>query len=436
MRYRIEELIQGGVLIINDGYRAKNSELGHRGLPFARAGNLNNGFQFHDADRFPLENVAELALKTSKPGDVVFTSKGTVGRFGFVKAETEPFVYSPQLCFWRTLNNRKIESRWLYYWMHGREANEQFSSLKGQTDMADYINLRDQRRMSICLPSIDEQRMVVRILGVLDDKIELNRRMNETLESMARAIFKSWFVDFDPVRAKVEGRQPAGMDPETAALFPTNTQNTAAGNIPVGWRVGTLRDCCTRVENGGTPRRDNPEFWNPPSIEWLTSGEVRQAIVTDAHACISAAGLRCSSAKLWPVLTTVVALYGATAGQVSLLGKEMCANQACCGLIPRKDFGFFVYLHASSQIESLKRQARGSAQQNLSQQIVAEAPAILPENSVAMRFQIAVEPLFRLWTNQLRQSRVLAELRDTLLPKLLSGSIRIRDAEKPVEAAV
>lgn len=114
-------LIAKSQLVIGDGYRAKNDELGKVGLPFARAGNINNGFQFADADRFPVQNLVQVGNKVSQPGDVVFTSKGTVGRFGFVKPDTQNFVYSPQLCFWRSLNPGFIDPRFLYYWMLGPE---------------------------------------------------------------------------------------------------------------------------------------------------------------------------------------------------------------------------------------------------------------------------------------------------------------------------
>ncbi|MDE3140287.1 MAG: restriction endonuclease subunit S, partial [Pseudomonadota bacterium] len=218
-RHEVSKLIEAGTLLIGDGYRAKNDELGDHGLPFARAGNINDGFQFKDADHFPEGNLARVGNKVSRPGDVVFTSKGTVGRFAFVRPSTQRFVYSPQLCFWRALDASVIEPGFLFYWMFGREFFVQFKGVAGQTDMAEYVSLTDQRRMHITLPPIHEQRAIAHILGTLDDKIELNRRMSETLEAMARALFKAWFVDFEPVRAKhalskvegIEGRWQRGQ---------------------------------------------------------------------------------------------------------------------------------------------------------------------------------------------------------------------------------
>jgi type I restriction enzyme S subunit len=124
--------------VINDGYRAKNSELSNKGIPFARAQNINNGFRFDAADRFPEERLDRVGAKVSQEGDVVFTSKGTVGRFAFVRSDTPRFVYSPQLCFWRSLDRDLIDPRWLFYWMQSREFLIQYSGVAGQTDMAEY----------------------------------------------------------------------------------------------------------------------------------------------------------------------------------------------------------------------------------------------------------------------------------------------------------
>lgn len=244
----IAQLISDGILFIGDGYRAKNEELADHGLPFARGANINNGFLFDDVERVPSEKLQRIGNKVSKPGDVVFTSKGTVGRFAYVTEDIERFVYSPQLCFWRTLNPNVIDSRFLFYWMQGPEFFDQYSSVKGQTDMADYVSLTDQRRMKITLPPLPEQRAIARILGALDDKIEANRRANATLEATARALFQSWFVDFDPVRAKAEGRQPDGMDAETAALFPDSFEDSALGAVPAGWVVQPLSEHISAVK--------------------------------------------------------------------------------------------------------------------------------------------------------------------------------------------
>lgn len=180
-QYITGDLVEDGHLIIADGYRAKNSELGDSGLPFARAGNIDQGFQFDDADLLADDNVPRARYKVCEPGDVVFTSKGTVGRFAFVRPTTPRFVYSPQLCFWRVKNADLIDPQFLFFWMHGREFLDQLEALKAQTDMADYVSLRDQKEMEIRLPPRAQQTEIVRLLGPLEDRIALNREMNRTL---------------------------------------------------------------------------------------------------------------------------------------------------------------------------------------------------------------------------------------------------------------
>ena len=233
-RYEVSALIKAGALEIGDGYRAKNDELATSGLPFARAGNIKDGFQFADADRFPEENLERIGNKISESDDVVFTSKGTVGRFAFVREDTPRFVYSPQLCFWRSRDHGLIDPRFLFYWMSGREFFVQFKGVAGQTDMAEYVSLRDQRSMRLTLPPLPEQHTIAHILGTLDDKIELIRRMNETLEEMARALFKSWFIDFDPVHAK------AALKRHAAAQItpPLRGSRQAKGDSPQASRWG------------------------------------------------------------------------------------------------------------------------------------------------------------------------------------------------------
>jgi type I restriction enzyme, S subunit len=276
---------------------------------------------------------------------------------------------------------------------------------------------------NILLPPLPIQNQIAHILSSLDDKIELNRQMNRTLEGMARALFQSWFVDFDPVKAKMRGEMPHGMDEETAALFPDEMEEIDGREIPRGWRIGKFSDLCLRVENGGTPKREKHEYWNPPTIPWLTSGEVRQDIVTETDKFISPLGLENSSAKIWRIGTTIVAMYGATAGQVSLLATEVTANQACCGLIPRGATIFFLFLRVSSMSRELLQQARGSAQQNLSQGIIANFATIIAPDSVIQVFDDNIAPLFDKWVANIKESKQLSITRDSLLPRLLSGEL-------------
>jgi type I restriction enzyme S subunit len=149
VRVKAADLVRDRVLEIGDGYRAKNSELGTTGLPFIRAGNLNNGFDTAGADRLCRESVERAGSKVSHAGDVAFTSKGTIGRFARVTDQTEQFVYSPQVCYWRSLDPSRLQPVMLYCWMLSDDLREQIAAVAGQTDMAPYVSLQDQRQMSM-----------------------------------------------------------------------------------------------------------------------------------------------------------------------------------------------------------------------------------------------------------------------------------------------
>jgi type I restriction enzyme S subunit len=321
------------------------------------------------------------------------------------------------------------------------------------------VTQTDLGRLEIPVPDKTVQKQIAMVLARLDDRIEVNHRINETLEAMAQAIFKSWFVDFDSVKAKiaanVEGGDPlraamtaisgkpdAQLDtlpPDqfatlatTAALFPDEMEDSAFGVIPKGWNVGTFKDCCLRVESGGTPSRKEPAFWGG-SIPWLTSGEVRDVVVLDTKEKISRAGLDASNAKLWPAMSTVVAMYGATAGQVCLIANEMTANQACCALIPKAAFKSFIFIAARQAVQQLAEKASGSAQQNLNKSLVENHVHVIPDDGVAERFELATTSLLQKWVLNQREAATLAQLRDNLLPKLLSGELQVQSSE--MEAA-
>lgn len=199
------KLADEGALEIGDGYRAKNEELGGDGPIFLRAGHVTDShIDFSGVERFHAELEPRLRSKLSKPGDAVVTTKGnSTGRTTFVSSTMPPFVYSPHLSYWRSKNRGRIEGGFLRYWSKGPEFSEQLAGMKTSTDMAPYLSLLDQKRLTISLPPIGDQRAIAHILSTLDDKIELNRRISETLEAIARALFKSWFVEFDPVRTKM-----------------------------------------------------------------------------------------------------------------------------------------------------------------------------------------------------------------------------------------
>ena len=430
--YTVRELLDSGSLEIGDGYRARNSELADSGLPFARAGNVRNGFQFDDADRFPTENLDRVKNKASMPGDVVFTSKGTVGRFAFVREYTPRFIYSPQLCFWRALNHELIDPRFLFYWMSGREFFDQYQRVSGQTDMAEYVSLRDQRDMRVTLPPVSEQRAIAHVLGALDDKIELNRRMNETLEAMARALFKSWFVDFDPVRAKMECRD-TGLPKDIADLFPDRLVDSTIGLAPEGWAVTPLTELMEV-----NPKRSLSRGRVAPYLDMAnmpTRGHVPDTVVDRPVG----SGTRFTNGDTLVARITPCLENGKTAYVDFLRDKEIgWGSTEYIVLKPRRplpgEFAYCVARSARFREFAIRNMSGTSGRQRVSTAALSDFGMSLPSVGVAAEFGRLSRPLFGRASRAVHESRRLATLRDTLLPKLVSGEVSLQGTTRHVES--
>ena len=351
------------------------------------------------------------------PGDVVFTSKGTVGRFAFVREHTPRFIYSPQLCFWRALNHELIDPRFLFYWMSGREFFDQYKVVAGQTDMAEYVSLRDQYEMRITLPTIRQQRAVAHVLGTLDDRIELNRRMNETLEAMARALFRSWFVDFDPVRARMEGRDP-GLPGPFADLFPGRLVDSGTGPIPEGWSTGTLEDVASL----------NPESWNarnaPERVAYVDLANTKRGRIEriEPHRWRTAPG---RARRVLRPGDTIVGTVRPGNGSFALIGRDgLTGSTAFAVLRPRTPHDReLVWCAATSRgnLERLAYLADGGAYPAVRPRAVADTRVVLADVAVRKAFSsLTARWLDRVERNG-RGSGKVAALRDALLPPLVSG---------------
>ena len=298
--------------------------------------------------------------------------------------------------------------------------------------MAPYVSLTAQRRLRIDIPEISEQKRIAELLGSLDDKIELNRRMAETLEGMARAIFKSWFVDFDPIRAKAEGR-PTGLPDDLAALFP---DGFGEDGLPVGWHERPLTEFLSII-GGGTPKTSVPEYWNG-AIPWFSVTDTPPAgsvFVIKTEKNITEKGMHESSARLVPKGTTIISARG-TVGNLAVAGQDMTFNQSCYALRGNGAVGDgFTYLAAQHMVGQLQSKAHGSVFSTVTRQTFESVTLPKPDDGLLHEFEVATTPLFDRILVSVREVQTLAALRDTLLPKLISGELRIGDAEQRIAAA-
>lgn len=424
------KLISEGALEIGDGYRAKNEELGGEGLIFLRAGHVTDThIDFDGVERFHAALEPRVRSKLAKAGDAVITTKGnSTGRTTYVTPSMPPFVYSPHLSYWRSANPNRVEGGFLRYWSKGPEFAGQLAGMKASTDMAPYLSLVDQKRLSITLPPIGDQRAIAHILGTLDDKIELNRRMSETLEAMARALFKSWFVDFDPVRAKAEGRDP-GLPQPLADLFPGRFVDSELGQIPEGWevtRAGNLFD----VAIGKTPPRKEHQWFStdPKDIPWMSIKDLGQteAFISDVSEYLTPAAVERFRVRRIPD-GTVVLSFKLTVGRVAITDGEMLSNEAIAHFLPRE--GTFLgaaYLYCYlRQFDYESLGSTSSIATAVNSDSVKAIPVLVPYREIHERFVRATWTSFLQLRELQRESRTLAALRDSLLPKLISGTLRI-----------
>ena len=413
-------------------------DIGQRELP-------KQGLEYVPDELF--QPIARYIVETN---NVVLSIVGTIGALSVVDQKYHLASLTENCVRLNGLDRQ--DALYLYYYL--TSPNGQYEIAKGTVGAVQpKLPIYNIEKIPVPWPDKLIRQSISNILCALDDRIALLRETNTTLEAIAQALFKSWFVDFDPVHINADllpspsGRGAGGegndsssphpnplpvgegvvLPPEIAALFPDSFEESELGLVPSGWRVGTLEDCCERVESGGTPKRSKANYWNG-DIAWITSGEVRNPIVFESKEKITTLGVKESSAKIWPTGTTIIAMYGATAGEVCLLANPATANQACCGLIPSKNARSFLFFCTRRERENLASKSSGSAQQNLNKGLVCSHKIVLPATNLVAVYEQVVGELLNGWIDNEQQAQTLTTLRDTLLPRLISGQLRLPEA--------
>lgn len=283
------------------------------------------------------------------------------------------------------INTSDTDIIYLYYLLKSLNLNAKHIGSGQPLITQDILN-----NIKIFLPPLDVQKKIAGVLGALDDKIELNNKINNNLEQQAQALFKSWFVDRE---YEVE-------------------KDTTLGVV-------------CKCELGGTPSRVKPEYWNG-NIAWINSGEVNNFRIIKASEYITEIGLKHSATKLLPRKTTVIAITGATLGQISLLEIDSCTNQSVVGILENETLPYeFIYPYICHNIKELLSHQTGGAQQHINKQNVEQIALSLPKATLIKDYKNIVAPIFELIAKNCFESERLAALRDTLLPKLMSGEIDV-----------
>lgn len=393
---------------------------------------LQRGFDLPETEREPgpypvIASTGPVGTHTAamvKGPGVVIGRSGSLGGGQFIQSNFWPL----NTTLW-VKDFKGNDRRFCYYLLKSIDL-AQFNSGSGVPT----LNRNHIHPLAIRAPKDpNEQRAIAYILGTLDDKIELNRKMNETLEAMARAIFKSWFVDFDPVRAKADLRKPSGMDAATAALFPDSFVDSPFGPIPKGWKLTSL-DKIVEIIGGGTPKTTKPEYWDG-DIPWFSiidAPSPSEIFVIDTQKKITRRGLDESSARILPSGTTIISARG-TVGKLAIAGVPMAINQSCYGLSGKEGLRpFFTHFLLRNILSELQMRTHGSIFDTITRDTFKAVTAALPSQSLSDRFEITVGPLLAQIIANLKMSRNLITMCGSLLPKLLSGEIRVKNKENLV----
>jgi len=283
------------------------------------------------------------------------------------------------------------------------------------------------RALPLTLPPMTEQTTLSSILGALDDRIALLRETNATLEAIAQALFKSWFVDFDPVRAKQQGLAPEGMDEATAALFPDGFEESELGRVPKGWKVESVGDV-TETVGGGTPDTKVESYWQPPEFCWTTPKDLSGAdapILLATERKLSAKGLEKVSSGLLPAGTLLMSSR-APIGYLAIAQVPLAINQGYIAILPGSQLPpLYMLFWCKQNMDTIKGRANGSTFMEISKKAFRPIATLVPPPAVLVAFVDVVAVLFERLAENARQAQTLATLRDTLLPRLISGQLRL-----------
>lgn len=384
---------------------------------------------------FDLSDLSEMRFEPHEeerygllPGDLVVCEGGEPGRCAVWTGPVQQMKI--QKALHRIRPKPSLDNYYLYYWFrHAANVGLLDAHFTGTT--IKHLTGKAIAALQVPLPPVKTQRVSVEVLRRLDGRIDLLRQTNVTLESIAQALFKSWFIDFDPVRAKAEGREPEGMDAATAALFPPEFEESALGLIPQGWSPRKFGAVCKNPRSQAKPG-DMPQDMAYIGLEHMP----RKSIALSD--CGTAEGLE--SGKFWferdDILFGKLRPYFHKVGLAPFRG--VCSTDILVLRPVDADWLGFVTMHASSDalISYATQLSNGARMPRTSWQDLAGFDVVLPGRAVASRFDAVVRPLFNRIYSNIELGKVLAQTRDNLLPRLISGKLRLPEGQEELECAL
>lgn len=365
-----------------------------------------------------------------RKGDIVVAmteqADGLLGSMAKIP-EDNRFLHNQRLGLVTSLTD-EVNVEFLYHLFKTRSVRQQ---LRNSASGSKVKHTSPERiyDVQVPLPEPMEQAAIAKLMTLIDDQIDINNHVNDELEGMAKLLYDYWFVQFDfPItaaQAAAMGKPRLEGKPYRASGGKMVYDDTLKRDIPAAWDVCALSKFA-RTGSGGTPTSTKREYYEGGKITWINSGEVNLPYIVSGANFITQAGLDNSSAKLLPSRTLLIALYGATAGKVSILLTEACLNQAVCGILPNDpSMLFYLKFFLSHLYDHLVLMSSGSARDNLSQDLVRNINVIVPPADLLERFHAYVDAGVAIIANNMRQNEELSALRDWLLPMLMNGQVTV-----------
>ncbi len=420
---------------IGDGLHGTPKYDEHGSYYFINGNNLSNGkIVINEKTRRTSKEEYLKYKKNLNNRTLLISINGTLGNIGAYNEE--PVFLGKSACYLNVLP--EVNKNYIKYVLTAKHFQNYIHSLATGSTIKN-ASLKLIREYSFSLPDISFQDKIAKYLSSLDSKIALNTKTNQTLEAMSQALFKSWFVDFDPVKAKIRGKKPVGMDAgdlpidylpkEVAALFPDKLVESELGFIPEGWEVKPL-SALIKLVGGGTPKRSEETYWNG-DIPWFSVKDAPNSssdvFVIDTNEKITTLGLSKSSTKLLPVGTTIITARG-TVGKIALVATPMCMNQSCYGIQGANGLGpYFNYFNLNQAVSTLQQNTHGAVFDTITTKTFETYETAFSGNKLANEFDCIVSPLLKRIELNVRENASLQQLRDTLLPKLLSDELTLNN---------
>ena len=353
------------------------------------------------------EGLNNSSAKLVPKNTVLMTSRAPIGYIAIANNEL-----STNQGFKSLICNEKIcHYKYFYYWL---KLNIKYIINNSNGSTFKEISGGTFKNLELSLPSLNEQKEISSVLWTIDEKISVLKRINKNLQELAKSIYRYHFIDFEPYSQD-------------------NFISSTLGEIPENWCVQSIGEFVDDMKNGGTPKRGESDYWDNGTVPWLKTGEINNNIIIKSEEHITESGLKNSSAKLLPINSIIIALYGkGTAARIGLLKLEATTNQACCAMIC-EDFNkaLFLYLFLLFNQKEIENLASGSVQQNLSKDLITNLELVVPPTEIIEK--LPFKEIYDKISNNYFEIEYLTNLRDTLLPKLMFGEIDVSEINCDLE---